>query len=132
MARLVPDDDVYRARLVYLGPPGYTLPWQVSYAQYGTFIALVPLFLLARFLLTWQIPLIPMWEACGAWFTATLIFRYVDADRPARSVVGMLLTDWRAVAEPTSDTPLPSLTRRRLVVRDEISGAAAERARRGR
>ena len=42
--RLRTDDDIYRARLVYLGPPGYTLPVQLPYAQYGVFILLVPLY----------------------------------------------------------------------------------------
>ena len=32
--RLRTDDDIYRARLVYLGPPGYTLPIHLPYAQY--------------------------------------------------------------------------------------------------
>ena len=39
--RLRTDDDIYRARLVYLGPPGYTLPIQLPYAQYGLFILLM-------------------------------------------------------------------------------------------
>jgi len=38
--RLRTDDDIYRARLVYLGPPGYTLPVHLPYAQYGMFILL--------------------------------------------------------------------------------------------
>ena len=41
--RLRTDDDIYRARLVYLGPPGYTLPVHLPYAQYGMFMLLVPL-----------------------------------------------------------------------------------------
>lgn len=130
--RLVPDDDIYRARLVYLGPPGYTLPWQVSYAQYGVFIALVPLFLLLRFLLTWHVPLIPVWELCGAWLTSSVIFRYVNADRPAPTVVGMLLTDWRAVREPDDDMPLPRLAGKRLVIRNRITSPAAARPSRRR
>ena len=44
--RLRTDDDIYRARLVYLGPPEYTLPVHLPYAQYGMFVALVPLFML--------------------------------------------------------------------------------------
>ena len=44
--RLRTDDDIYRARLVYLGPPGYTLPVHLPYAQYGLFMLLVPLYML--------------------------------------------------------------------------------------
>ena len=47
--RLRTDDDIYRARLVYLGPPGYTLPVQLPYAQYGMFILLVPFYLVIRY-----------------------------------------------------------------------------------
>ncbi len=50
--RLRTDDDIYRARLVYLGPPGYTLPIQLPYAQYGLFVLLVPTFMGIRWVLT--------------------------------------------------------------------------------
>ncbi len=36
--RLPTDDDIYRARLVYLGSPGYTLPVHLPYAQYVMFV----------------------------------------------------------------------------------------------
>ena len=47
--RLRTDDDIYRARLVYLGPPGYTLPVHLPYAQYGLFMLLVPFFMLIHY-----------------------------------------------------------------------------------
>ena len=50
--RLRTDDDIYRARLVYLGPPGYTLPFQLPYAQYGLFVVLVPAFMFVHYLFT--------------------------------------------------------------------------------
>ena len=50
--RLRTDDDIYRARLVYLGPPGYTLPIQLPYAQYGLFVLLVPLYMFIHWLFT--------------------------------------------------------------------------------
>jgi hypothetical protein len=52
--RLRTDDDIYRARLVYLGPPGYTLPVHLPYAQYGMFVVLVPLFMFLHYLLTFR------------------------------------------------------------------------------
>jgi hypothetical protein len=60
--RLRTDDDIYRARLVYLGPPGYTLPVQLSYAQYGVFIVLVPAFMMIHYLFTFHFDLVPAWE----------------------------------------------------------------------
>ena len=50
--RLRTDDDIYRARLVYLGPPGYTLPVHLPYAQYGLFMLLVPLYMFIHWLIT--------------------------------------------------------------------------------
>ena len=81
--RLRTDDDIYRARLVYLGPPGYTLPVQLPYAQYGLFMLLVPLYVFIHYLFTFKVELFPAWEIALAIVTTSLVFRYVDPDRPA-------------------------------------------------
>src|SRR3712207_873759 len=98
--RLRTDDDIYRARLVYLGPPGYTLPIQLPYAQYGVFVLLVPLFMFIHWLFTFKVELFPAWEISLAIVATSLIFRYVDPDRPARMVIRTALTDWRRNREP--------------------------------
>jgi len=85
--RLRTDDDIYRARLVYLGPPGYTLPVHLPYAQYGLFILLVPLYMFIHWLFTLQVELFPAWEIALAIVTTSFVFRYVDPDRPARMVI---------------------------------------------
>ena len=85
--RLRTDDDIYRARLVYLGPPGYTLPIHLPYAQYGVFALMVPLFMFIRYLITLQVDYFPAYEIALAIVATSLIFRYVDPDRPARMVV---------------------------------------------
>ena len=59
--RLRTDDDIYRARLVYLGPPGYALPMHLPYAQYGLFVVLVPLFWFIHYLITFQFDPFPAW-----------------------------------------------------------------------
>src|SRR6266545_4269048 len=82
--RLRTDDDIYRARLVYLGPPGYTLPIHLPYAQYGLFIVLVPAYMFIHSLFTFHFDLFPAWEIALAMVTTSLVFRYVDPDRPAR------------------------------------------------
>src|ERR671923_78656 len=90
--RLRTDDDIYRARLVYLGPPGYTLPVHLPYAQYGLFMLLVPLFMFIHWLFTFDISLFPAWEIALAMVTTSYIFRHVDPDRPARKVIRTALT----------------------------------------
>ena len=94
--RLRTDDDIYRARLVYLGPPGYTLPVHLPYAQYGLFMLLVPLYMFIHWLFTLTVDLFPAWEIALAIVTTSFIFRHVDPDRPARMVIRTALTDWRA------------------------------------
>jgi len=118
--RLRTDDDIYRARLVYLGPPGYTLPIQLSYAQYGVFVLLVPLFMFIHYLLTFTIDIFPAYEIALAMVATSLIFRYVDPDRPARMVVRTALTDWRRTREPAVEQRDPRLVATRVLVREEL------------
>src|ERR1044072_7848689 len=98
--RLRTDDDIYRARLVYLGPPGYTLPIHLPYAQYGMFILLVPLFMFLHYLITFKIDVFPAWEIALAMVTTSYVFRHVDPDRPARMVIPPAPTDRRRTPAP--------------------------------
>jgi hypothetical protein len=118
--RLRTDDDIYRARLVYLGPPGYTLPIQLPYAQYGLFVVLVPLYMALHYLITFRVDLFPAWEIALAMVTTSLIFRYVDPDRPARMVIRTAVTDWRHIREPRLEQREPRLVGRRVRVREEL------------
>lgn len=118
--KLRTDDDIYRARLVYLGPPNYTLPIQLPYAQYGLFAALTVTFVAAGFLLTGS------WKSVGvavaaALLTTTYIWRHVDPDLPARKVIRAGLTDWRRVQ--TRQGPLPRLSARHIRVSDNMGGS---------
>jgi hypothetical protein len=120
--RLRTDDDIYRARLVYLGPPGYTLPVQLSYAQYGLFILLVPFYMFIHYLFTFSIEVIPVWEISLAMVTTSFIWRYVDPDRPARTVIRTALTDWRGSrTETANDQRAPRLVARGVVIRERLS-----------
>ncbi|HEX5596249.1 MAG TPA: hypothetical protein VFX61_09575 [Micromonosporaceae bacterium] len=114
--RLRTDDDIYRARLVYLGPPGYTLPVHLSYAQYGVFILLVPLYMFIHWMFTLQVELFPAWEIALAIVTTSVIFRHVDPDRPARMVIRTALTDWRRTREPVAELRDPRLVARHIRV----------------
>ncbi|MBN1170768.1 MAG: hypothetical protein JXA67_01215 [Micromonosporaceae bacterium] len=125
--RLRTDDDIYRARLVYLGPPGYTLPIQLSYAHYGVFALLVPLFILMHGLINLALSarfrpdLFPAWEISLAMVATSLIFRYVDPDRPARMVVRTALTDWRRTREPRTEHRDPRLVAAHVRIREELA-----------
>ena len=118
--RLRTDDDIYRARLVYLGPPGYTLPFQLPYAQYGLFLLLVPVYIGIHYLITFDFDPVPAWEIALAMVTTSVIWRYVDPDRPARMVIRTALTDWRGSgagrAGLVREERLPRLIARRVVV----------------
>jgi hypothetical protein len=118
--RLRTDDDIYRARLVYLGPPGYTLPVQLPYAQYGLFVLLVPLFMFIHWLFTQNVEIFPAWEIALAMVATSLIFRYVDPDRPARMVIRTALTDWRRTREPSIERREPRLVATRVRIREEL------------
>jgi hypothetical protein len=120
--RLRTDDDIYRARLVYLGPPGYTLPIQLPYAQYGMFILLVPLFMFIHWMFTQQIDPFPAWEIALAMVATSYIWRHVDPDRPARTVIRTALTDWRrGGTDSGTERRLPRLVARRVRVREKLS-----------
>ncbi|HEY0698592.1 MAG TPA: hypothetical protein VGD43_12375 [Micromonospora sp.] len=118
--RLRTDDDIYRARLVYLGPPGYTLPVHLPYAQYGLFMLLVPLYMFIHWLFTLNVELFPAWEIALAIVSTSFIFRYVDPDRPARMVIRTALTDWRRTREPAVELRDPRLVASRIRVREEL------------
>jgi hypothetical protein len=118
--RLRTDDDIYRARLVYLGPPGYTLPVQLPYAQYGLFILLVPLYMFIHYLFTFKVELFPAWEIALAMVSTSLVFRYVDPDRPARMVIRTALTDWRRTREPRAEQREPRLVATRVRIREDL------------
>jgi hypothetical protein len=120
--RLRTDDDIYRARLVYLGPPGYTLPIQLPYAQYGLFVLLVPIYMGIHYLLTLHVDAVPAWEIALSMVTTSFIWRYVDPDRPARTVIRTALTDWRGAGRSVSadEERAPRLVARRVTVREKI------------
>ncbi len=116
--RLRTDDDIYRARLVYLGPPGYTLPIQLPYAQYGLFVLLVPLFMAIHYLFSFHVDLFPAWEIALAMVATSYIFRHVDPDRPARTVIRTALTDWRSTRESSVERRAPRLVASRIRIRE--------------
>ena len=113
MAEMRTDDDIYRARLLYLGPTGYTLPIQLPYAQYGLFAIVCAVFVTGGFLLTGSFALIGV--ALGLSFLVTsVIWRHVDPDRPARKIFATVATDWRRTRPNTDALPRLSANRVRI------------------
>jgi len=115
-----PDDDIYQARLVYLGPPGYTLPFQATYGQIWLFLSVASTFCLIGSLL------FNGWGFFGtaimlASFTTFYIGKHVDADVPARKVLLAAFHDCRRLGPKTEPTgQMPKLTSRHITYRTTI------------
>lgn len=117
--RIRTDDDIYRARLVYLGPPGYTLPVQLPYAEIGLFVVLAVVLIGASVLLTgsWALDGVAL---AAAIFLTSYIWGHVDQDKPARKVLLVAVLDWRAI-KPKREK-LPRLTATHIRFRSQITG----------
>jgi hypothetical protein len=102
--KLRTDDDIYRARLLYLGPPGYTLPFQLPYAQWALFAILAAVFVFVGWLVTGTL-LSAGFTLAAAIFLTAYIWHHVDPDRPAKKVIQVALTDWKAVKAPAEQLP---------------------------
>ncbi|HLL69062.1 MAG TPA: hypothetical protein VK453_25605 [Micromonosporaceae bacterium] len=114
MARVRTDDDIYRARLLYLGPPGYTLPIHLSYAQWFVGAALAAAFGGAAYLVIGN-PWLTWWATCASGLATALIFKYVNPDRHAWHVIRTALTDWRRTKpQPTGQMPSYSVAHIRI------------------
>jgi hypothetical protein len=108
MPKLAPDDEINNAQVVFLGPPGYTFPWEWSYQQYGvTTVFAVPLFVACLALFNVVISL-TLAIAIAA-LASSLLFRYVDPDRPIGKVLTTIATDWRSLRPPT-EQQMPTRT----------------------
>jgi hypothetical protein len=112
------DDDIYRARLVYLGPPGYTLPVQLPYAQWGLFAVVAAVYVTVGLLLTGGSLMVVGVAVGAAMFTTSYIWGHVDPDRPARKILAAVASDWRRTR--SEQTSLPRLSARRVRIREQL------------
>lgn len=108
--RMRTDDDIWRARLLWLGPDEYPLPVHLPYAQWGLFAVLAAALLGVG-------SIVAGWYASGTAIAAAmvatkLIWRYVDADLPAHKFLYAIAVDWRAT--PTPAGRLPRLSTRNI------------------
>jgi hypothetical protein len=104
------------------------LPIQLSYAQYGVFVVLVPLFMLIHYLFTFHFDLFPAWEIALAVVSTSFIFRHVDPDRPARMVIRTALTDWHTTREPATEKREARLVAKNIRIRADILSRDARAA----
>lgn len=107
--RLRPDDEIRRARLIYLGPGRNALPMQWPYAKwalYGLTVLILAGLLYPIFRTVLVLPL----ALAVALFPTSFIFDRVNPDQPARKVVVRLLRDWRADRDRGQPTELPTPT----------------------
>lgn len=93
--RLRPDDDIYRARLLFLGPKGFTLPVHLPYVAYPLFVGVLATIVLLRFAFTGTVDLFPAIEIALSIVLTSVILRQVSPDRPVRAVLRTAATDWR-------------------------------------
>lgn len=119
--KLETDDEIYRAKLVYLGPPGYSLPFHLSYAQYGVFAVILIALVLVGVLVFASLVVIGPCVAIALGLTHT-VFQYVDPDQPARAVAKTFFTDWRRMG--SREGRVPALAARHIKIRTEITEPA--------
>ncbi|NUS73672.1 MAG: hypothetical protein HOQ05_09740 [Corynebacteriales bacterium] len=93
--RLRPDDDIYRARLLFLGPRGFTLPFHLPYVAYPLFAVVLATIMFLRFALTGTVDLFPAIEIALSIVLTSLILRQVSPDRPVRAVLRTAMSDWK-------------------------------------
>lgn len=102
------DDAIWRARLVWLGWQGVTLPVHLPYQQWGAWFGLTVVLGGLSWLIFGSALAVPP-AAVVALFATTLLFQFADPERPARKVVRTVLTDWRADRPADEVQELPTL-----------------------
>lgn len=115
--RLRPDDDIYRARLLFLGPKGFTLPFHLPYVAYPLFVAVLAAIIGLRFAFSGTIDLFPAIEIALSIVITSVILRQVTPDRPVRAVLRTAATDWR---RDTEDSERAIRVRAKVRIRENL------------
>jgi hypothetical protein len=103
--RIEPDDEVRRFAAVWLGPPGYSLPWRARYAAYAVGAAIFMLILLVEAITPLAVGIPPVWEICITVLATSALMMAVDHDRPLSAAIRNVITVARA-PRPQADTPV--------------------------
>jgi VIT1/CCC1 family predicted Fe2+/Mn2+ transporter len=99
--RLPVDDALYRVDARYLGPKGWSLPWQARYASYGIgfLIFLATMAIVHRAIPFPASAVIALAVTVAA---TTLLSRRIDHERPARTVVQGFWSEVTAARPPAA------------------------------
>jgi hypothetical protein len=116
--RMKTDDDVYRARVIFLGPKGFTLPFRLPFITYVTGAALLVVSVLVRLALTGGLGF-PTWEICFTLLGTWAIHRSISPDRPVRAVLSTWVHGWRRAQLPAPRQERWRLRRGMASVRNE-------------
>lgn len=85
------DDEVYRVDSVWLGPPKATFPWRWRYVDYGVFLGLYPVLLIAvRHLWPGISGWVFVWPAVVAALLVKFVARKISPERRLGAVLVML------------------------------------------
>lgn len=109
--RLEPDDEVRRFSAVYLGPPGWDLPFHVRYSAYALGALIFATVLLFEALTPVPIGTPPTWELAITVLGTYAVMQAVDHDKPLPAVTGNAL---EALRIATTRNPAPQQIRPRL------------------
>jgi hypothetical protein len=104
------DDDIHRARMVYLGPPDHTLPIQLPYAQWGMGVVFTAVLFVILLLLTRNVIWIGAAIAGGGGLTH------------ARTVIRTALMDTKTIKPDDVDEPLPRLVATHITIHEHPEG----------
>lgn len=118
--KLRTDDDIWRVRLVFLGPPGYNLPIHLPYSQWALW------FVLTVVLSAILVPLTGTWASTGMAVAAAMIithviWRHVDPDRPALKVLLTAVIDAKKV-RPAKQTAVGRVSASHIRISEHITG----------
>lgn len=100
-----PDDDVWRFQSVWLGPPGYTLPFHVRYVAYVLGASIyVGIILIEAVLPVVSVSTPPFYELLVTLLVTALIMNAVDHDKPLAAAVQTTVGALRSPGKPRDVT----------------------------
>lgn len=119
--RIEADDEIRRFVSVWLGPPGWALPFRIRYIAYGLWFTLFLAILLFEAITPLHVGVPPVWEFTIAVLTTNGLMMAVDHDKPLTAVVQNLVNVATAPGHPRPLRAVrPSLGRTVKTTKDPI------------
>ncbi|GAB6901933.1 hypothetical protein JCM9957A_50230 [Kineosporia succinea] len=88
-----PDDLIYQADTVWLGPQGMTWPWVARYKAYGVWLLTFLGILLVEAITPLKVGIPPVWELCISILATYAVMSLVTHERPLSSLWRVLLAE---------------------------------------